>query len=261
MQHLINSIHKQEMTYGCDGNSLKRSSSLNIMERKLRYYSPIYDEEKHSQILELLELIKSLHGIEYEEIPVKKTDWYQKEPVMSEWLVYEEHMKPMAKTIAKNCGESPARIFKTRSGNISIAGTVAVIDEFDRVVYVSKYNPGPLDFLKQVLREGKRLLWNFEAAKDEPKDVHKILLRKMFEFNLPEPDIPRNSKIWIPEVATGFRRMGIKEEDMEYNPAWEKDGIKIVDKDLYRGYLQKKLSPKLRGNMGIGLKDTGVHGE
>jgi len=128
---------------------------------------------------------------------------------------------------------------------LDVVGTIAVVDEFDRVVYVSKYDPKPLDFLKQVLREGKRLLWKFTAAHDEQKDVHKPLLRKLAILNLPEPDVPKTSKIWIPEVATGFRRMGIKEEDIEYHPAWEKDGIKIVDKDWYRMYLQKQLSPKL----------------
>ena len=114
----------------------------------------------------------------------------------------------MAKTIAKNCGESPTRIFKTRSGNISIAGTVAVIDEFDRVVYVSKYNSE--NFLRHVLREGKRLLWRFTVAHDEPKDIHKILRRKMEEFNLPEPDIPRNSKILDSRSCDWFQADGNK---------------------------------------------------
>jgi hypothetical protein len=84
------------------------------------------------------------------------------------------------------------------------------------------------------------------------KDVHE-LLRRLIDLNLPRPDVPRIYKKWIPEVATGFRRMEIKEEDIEYNPAWEKDGIKIVDKDWYRMYLQKKLSPKL-GNNGTWTK-------
>jgi hypothetical protein len=85
------------------------------------------------------------------------------------------------------------------------------------------------------------------------KDVHRELLKRLVALNFPQPDVPRIYKKWIPEVATGFRRMKIKEEDIEYNPAWEKDGIKIVDKDWYRMYLQKKLSPKL-GNNGTWTK-------
>jgi len=76
----------------------------------------------------------------------------------------------------------------------------------------------------------------------EPKDIHKILLKKLVDLNLPEPDVPKTSKIWIPEVATGFRRMGIKEEDIEYGPILKKIGIKIVDKIWYRMYLQEQLS-------------------
>ena len=59
------------------------------------------------------------------------------------------------------------------------------------------------------------------------KDVHE-LLRRLIDLNLPQPDVSRIYKKWIPEVATGFKRMEIKEEDIEYNPAWEKDRIKIV---------------------------------
>ena len=54
------------------------------------------------------------------------------------------------------------------------------------------------------------------------------MLKRLVDLNLPQPDVPRIYKKWIPEVATGSRRMEIKEEDIEYNPAWEKDGIKIV---------------------------------
>jgi hypothetical protein len=53
------------------------------------------------------------------------------------------------------------------------------------------------------------------------KDVHRELLKRLVYLNLPQPDVPRIYKKWIPEVATGFKRMEIKEEDIEYNPAWE----------------------------------------
>jgi len=62
--------------------------------RWLRYYAATYDENEHRKILALLEEIKRRHGIDYEEIPIKRREWYNKKPIMAETDVYERHSNP-----------------------------------------------------------------------------------------------------------------------------------------------------------------------
>ncbi|WP_324736273.1 hypothetical protein VFC49_04010 [Thermococcus sp. SY098] len=149
----------------------------------LRYYAPYYNEKVHHKILELLGDIKRKHEIEYEEIPVRRwfLEWYSKEAKMSEAYVYEYHLKPYSHLILFNCNkliqmgldlhcDAISSKFKSRSGNIYVAGTIAVVEN-DAVLLALKYENEIFEFLEAVLREGWSLLKVLEKAK--PKAIIK----------------------------------------------------------------------------------------
>ncbi len=179
--------------------------------RWLRYYAPTYDRNEHFEILTLLEEIRKRYGIEYEIIPVKKRDWYDKEPIMSEEEVYEKHLKPQTKVIKENVGESSAKIFKSRSGNIYVAGTIAVIED-GHVIWAYPFKQ--TEFLRKVL-DDPEIIYKFKSGRrGEIKNVHDKIFEALMERNLPEPKIHREEKIYIREVATGFKIIGISWKDI-----------------------------------------------
>ena len=106
----------------------------------LRYYAPYYDREIHEKILSYLENIKKKHNINYEEISVRfrSSEWYSKKAEKSEAYVYDYQLKPYSQVIIANCNklieiglnlycDTVSSKFKSRSGNIYVAGTVAVV--------------------------------------------------------------------------------------------------------------------------------------
>lgn len=223
--------------------------------RYLRYYAPDYDQNKHEKILQLLEEIKRKHGIEYEEIPVKKREWYNRKPVMTEREVYENHLKPQTRVIKSNDldTETVAKKFKSRSGNIFVAGTIAVIDN-KKVLWGTPFKQS--EFSEEILEKGRRLINKFQYGK-EVKDIHSELFKRLKENNLPQPEI--RDKVWLREIVVGFRKAGIRKEDVnrEYYDDMAKkydEETKIVDKKMcelnliddrcYKKTLQKNLSSK-----------------
>ncbi len=140
----------------------------------LRYYSPFYDKNKHFEVIKLLEEIRRLHGIEYEEIVVDERDWYPVRRQISEVYVYEHHLKPYSKLIIVNRNrlierginlrdDTVSRLFKSRSGNVYVAGTVAVVDVGVVLVAVTGYSE-VLTFLRTLIKEGKNLLGILERG-------------------------------------------------------------------------------------------------
>lgn len=161
----------------------------------LRYYAPYYDEKIHHKILELLRDIKRKHEIEYEEIPVKHwfPEWYSKKAEMSEAYVYEYHLKPFSSLILSNCNkliqmgldlhcDTISSKFKSRSGNIYVAGTIAVVEN-DAVLLALKYRDEIFEFLEALLREGWNLLNVLEKIKAKtivpPKKSEKEIKRAL----------------------------------------------------------------------------------
>lgn len=231
--------------------------------RYLRYYAPYINPDEHRKILQLLEEIKRRHGIEYEEVVVEKTDWY-KEPKIGEIEVYEKHLKPQTRVIKENTGMTASKIFKSKkSGYIHVAGTVCVVED-GYVIYATPWKP--VEFLEEVLRDPE-IIHRFKSRKDKRiKDTHSYLFEKLIEKNLPEPEIPKENKIWVKEVVTGFKRVGLDpkavkdlalslmEELKEYEYARKalserfertrRTGSIIIDQQLYRKFLQEKLSDR-----------------
>jgi hypothetical protein len=147
----------------------------------LRYYAPYYDKETHEKILNYLKNIKKFHDIDYEEIPVKPwpPEWYSKKAEMSEAYVYDYHLKPYSSLILSNCNkliqmglnlhcDTVSSKFKSRSGNIYVAGTIAVVEN-DAVLLALDYKDEIFEFLKALLRDGWNLLNVLEKTK--PKTI------------------------------------------------------------------------------------------
>ncbi|RLF79411.1 hypothetical protein DRN32_05085 [Thermococci archaeon] len=161
----------------------------------LRYYAPYYDRETHEKILSYLETIRRIHNIDYEEIPVKHgfPEWYSKKAEMSEVYVYDYHLKPFSILILSNCNkliqmglnlrcDTVSSKFKSRSGNIYVAGTVALIEN-EIVLLALKYEDEIFEFLEALLREGWRLLSVLEKIKSKtvvsPKESEKEIKRAL----------------------------------------------------------------------------------
>lgn len=175
--------------------------------RWLRYYAATYDENEHRKILALLEEIKRRHGIDYEEIPIKRREWYNKKPIMAETDVYERHLKPQTRVIKENTGFTVAELFKSRSGYIYVAGTIAVVED-NYVIWATPFKQ--IEFLERVLNNPEQI-YEFKSGRGkEIKNIHDELFKRIVKRNLPEPEVDRRDKIWIREVATGFKRVGIE---------------------------------------------------
>jgi hypothetical protein len=71
------------------------------------------------------------------------------------------------------------------------------------------------------------------------------LVKKLIELNLPEPDVPREDKIWIREVATGFRYLGLNRYTYGlkswYSPSGKRK-VRVVTEYDYNQHLRKYLS-------------------
>ncbi|MEA2033306.1 MAG: hypothetical protein U9N41_06970 [Euryarchaeota archaeon] len=198
--------------------------------RYLRYYAPDYDQNEHGRILQLLEEIKRKHGIEYEEIPVEERDWYNRKPVMTERAVYENYLKPQTRVIKSNDpdAETVAKKFKSRSGNIFVAGTIAAIED-EKVLWGTPFKQS--EFLEGVLEKGWGLINKFQSGK-EVKDIHSELFKRLKENNLPQPEI--RDKVWLREIVVGFRKAGIRKEDV--NREYDEDIAKKFDEELKIAY-------------------------
>ena len=171
----------------------------------LRYYSPFYEKEKHLEIINLLEEIKWRHGIEYEEVSVCSypPNWYLKEMKIGEAYVYEYQLKPYSQLILANCEklrskglrlycETVSSKFKSRSGNVYVAGTIAVVEN-GVVLLALKYKEEIFEFLRALLKEGWNLLNALEKIeaksvvqpKEREKEIKRLItstFAKKFEF-------------------------------------------------------------------------------
>ena len=151
-------------------------------------------------MIKLLEEIKWIHGIEYEEIVVEDWDWYLKRKQVSEIYVYEYQLKPYSRLILFNRSKliergldlhdnAFSRLFKSRSGNVYVAGTVAVVDNEVVLLAVKGYEEVST-FLRALLREGDSLLSILERGGvkttvkfEEREDTIKRLLIKELSKN------------------------------------------------------------------------------
>ncbi|RLI84958.1 MAG: hypothetical protein DRO98_07865 [Archaeoglobales archaeon] len=132
----------------------------------LRYYSPSYNPRKHEKIISLLKAIEDRYSIRWEEVVVNSEEWYLKPIQLTEEEVYEYHLKPVSKLIRENSEilrslgvkvliETVTKKFKSISGHIYVAGTIAVVHE--KVVWAGIWDEA-VDFLKRLLSEGPQLL-------------------------------------------------------------------------------------------------------
>ena len=64
--------------------------------------------------------------------------------------------------------------------------------------------------------------YEFEKAREiqEIRDLHKRLFKLLRDKNLPHPETPREDKIYLEEIVTGWKRLGI-----ERHPGYEKTSI------------------------------------
>ncbi|USS40017.1 hypothetical protein NF865_06620 [Thermococcus aggregans] len=191
----------------------------------LRYYAPYYKKEKHLEIINLLEEIKQKHGIDYEEIPVGpwSPDWYPKKAEKSETYVYDYQLKPYSQVIMANCSKLIGRglnlycdtvssKFKSRSGNVYVAGTIAVVEN-DAILLALRYENEIFEFLEALLREGWNLLnvlektkpKTFVPSKEREKEIKQMLvlaLSRKFDYVL--VDVKHNALSgdkWDPFIA------------------------------------------------------------
>jgi len=161
----------------------------------LRYYAPCYEKETHEKILNYLEDIKKLHNINYEEIPVRHwvPEWYSRKAEISEAYVYDNHLKPYSSLILSNCNkllqmgldlhcDTVSSKFKSRSGNIYVAGTIAVVENGVTLLALADKDE-IFEFLKALLREGWNLLNMLEKTKPktivEPREREKEIKRAL----------------------------------------------------------------------------------
>lgn len=135
---------------------------------RLIYFSPAVKPEAHKRIMGLLKAIEKRHGIPWEEIVVYTPDWYGKRLMMPREEVYERYLKPstsIIKTsseILRSLGldvlpEPASKKFRTRSGHIVVAGTVALAYG-DVVVWASPYEGEVVQFLEKLYGEGRELI-------------------------------------------------------------------------------------------------------
>ncbi len=152
---------------------------------RLRYYC--YDEaywqrwgdqdgnqvNQHHEILELLRQIQAIHGISYEvlTIPSNAEGWADD---AAEQAFYREHIIPRSHVLIPRLGESSVRrAFKSRKGNLYLAGRVIILEDgdvgwatgtrssLDRFLpspTPKPWRPDELYFLEGVLQNGARLL-------------------------------------------------------------------------------------------------------
>jgi len=192
----------------------------------LRYYAPYYKKEKHLEIINLLEEIKQKHGIDYKEVPVDGLfleDWYPKKAEIGEYSIYELQLKPYSKLILANCEklrkiglelhcEPVSHKFKSRSGNVYVRGTIAVVEN-DVVLLALNYEDEIFEFLRALLTEGWNLLNILERTKPKTivppkkseKEIKQLLisaLSKDFDYVL--MDVKHNALSgdkWDPFIA------------------------------------------------------------
>ncbi|MFA4646536.1 hypothetical protein P8X24_04620 [Pyrococcus kukulkanii] len=225
----------------------------------LRYYAPYYDKVVHEKILDYLRKIKSIHGIEYEEIPVEywSPDWYTKKAEISEAHVYEYQLKPYSKLIIANCDklrkiglnihcEPVSSKFKSRSGNIYVAGTIAVVEN-NVVLLALKYEEEIFEFLRALLREGWNLLSVLEKTKPKtivkPKEREKeikrylaVALSRKFDYVL--IDVKQNApkgEEWDPFIRFSPDADIIAVDENENRII----GIEVKGYRSNRGFIQK----------------------
>jgi hypothetical protein len=107
------------------------------MTFKLRYYAPIernvpfQHKERYAEVIKILELIKSKHGIDYEVFGIRSEvisgNRYVDEKHEKE--IYETHFKPRARILNKRIGAPLPKCLRSRGGrgHYYIAGVVAVL--------------------------------------------------------------------------------------------------------------------------------------
>ncbi len=214
--------------------------------RKLRYYAPDYTKEDHEKIIAMLEEIKKIHKIEWEEFPVEREEWYNRNPILSPREVYEKHLKPMTKIIKTNTKLTAYELF---DGGEDVRGKVVVLDENGRVI---SSHLSTLEFLKEILEKGSSLL---DSLSVEKSDIHDILFEKLKENNLPEPEIPKEEKKYIKGIVTGFRMLGMEVKDEDYNKEEvKKFGVKIITENWWNRLLSSIFHGKYGGLANFVLK-------
>ncbi len=163
---------------------------------RLIYFAPAISRETHERIVNLLNAIEERHGIPWEEIVVRSTEWYGKRLMMTEDEVYERYLKPstnIIKTsseILRSLGlninpETVARKFKTRSGYPVIAGTIALAYG-ELVIWASPYDHEVIQFLEKLYVEGRGLI---EKLAPDPTEIMRKLYRASYAEGVKERSI------------------------------------------------------------------------
>lgn len=153
---------------------------------KLRYYlsETEYHQEKNGKVLQLLNLIKERHGLDYEILPLRlkklsNDSSYTDEA--NEKEIYERDFKPGVRTLKQRLGVSLRDGLRSNRGHYYIAGVVAIL-EYGQVGWYTcwkstgrfkKYSEdGEIGFLNGVLEEGEKLLMeSCPAIASSPSDI------------------------------------------------------------------------------------------
>ena len=231
------------------------------MRSRLRYYSDCYDKNQHEKIVGLLNSINKEWRIQVEIYRVNRkyniSNFTGRIEEISELEAYNRDFKRNI-ALSHNVGRPPSKAFKTRSGNISITGCVGIYD--DGLQWATTYSDKSIKFLEKVHKRGNEFLDSkYDKREIGKRKIHDEFFQYLIGNNFPEPEIEKEDKWWIREVALGFWRLGIKKEDIrrDYDEGIAKRlsgearrsykkmcELDIIDGYWYRKYLQKELSWK-----------------
>jgi hypothetical protein len=105
-----------------------------VSDRRVRYYSPAFEEHVHEAILLLLAEIRSRHRIATEVVPLRVAP----SPMSSEIIVpdeanekeiYDRDFWPRWPFLSARTKERIAKVLRSNSGNHFVAGVVAVCSD------------------------------------------------------------------------------------------------------------------------------------
>jgi hypothetical protein len=191
---------------------------------KIRYYADDLSEQRHEKITKLLNEIHNRHRIPVEITRVRAGHG----PISAfresiEYLSEESAWKRdfcRNKDLSRNLGEAPSKIFKSRSGNLFIAGTVGVV--VDGILqWAALYDEG-LDFLQRVLELGESAVRDVYAPAEETEGLHEKVVREFAEAQV----VPGNPKfgVVVGELA---------ESELEkYDWNWRNFAKRMVEKEI-----------------------------
>ena len=165
---------------------------MKIIVFKLRYYAPaekvvFRHEDRYEEVLQLLESIKSKHGIDFEIFRIKSERIYDSLFVDEEHEkeIYEKHFKPRAKLLKYRLGQPIRLLLRSRRGHFHLAGTVAVVKDGNIEWFAPPWpnffeeydEDSSIAFLKAVLKNGRTLIEKL-CEPIPPSKLETLILQK-----------------------------------------------------------------------------------